>query len=75
MTGRVVLVTGGTGGIGTTIVKQMHELGHKVATNYRNQEITDAWLDKLRGDGITDIATVQCDICDAAGVSGGDQGN
>lgn len=66
MTERVVLVTGGTGGIGTAIVKQMHELGHKVATNYRNPEKTEAWLEKLHNEGITDVTTVQCDICDTA---------
>ncbi len=63
MNKRVALVTGGTGGIGTAIVRQLHALGHQVVTNYRNQEKTDAWLEKMRADGI-EVGTVQCDICD-----------
>jgi|SRR5699024_6494932 len=66
MTTRVALITGGTGGIGTAIVKQMHQLGHKVVTNYRNQEKTDAWLEKLQAEGVMGVTTVRCDICDAA---------
>ena len=38
MTARVALVTGGTGGIGTAICKKLADMGHKVATNYRNEE-------------------------------------
>jgi acetoacetyl-CoA reductase len=38
MTSRVALVTGGTGGIGTAICKRLADMGHKVATNYRNEE-------------------------------------
>ena len=63
MSARVALVTGGTGGIGTAIVRNLHQLGHKVVTNYRNQEKTDAWLEKMRAEGI-DVAAVQCDISD-----------
>ena len=51
MTARVALVTGGTGGIGTAIVKRLAQLGHKVATNYRDEgkarrgahAIAEAW--------------------------------
>ena len=38
MTSRVAFVTGGTGGIGTAIVKRLADMGHKVATNFRNEE-------------------------------------
>ena len=38
MTSRIALVTGGTGGIGTAIVKRLADMGHKVATNYRSEE-------------------------------------
>ena len=50
---RVALVTGGTGGIGTAIVKRLVGLGHTVATNYRDQAKAHAWRDKLAADGIT----------------------
>ena len=36
MTARVALVTGGTGGIGSAICRKLADMGHKVATNYRN---------------------------------------
>ena len=34
---RVALVTGGTGGIGTAICRRLAQMGHKVATNYRDE--------------------------------------
>jgi len=64
MTERVALVTGGTGGIGTAIVKKLADLGHKVATNYRNEEKARAWEDKLRADGYT-VTLVKGDVATA----------
>ncbi|MEO6968778.1 MAG: acetoacetyl-CoA reductase [Rhodanobacteraceae bacterium] len=49
---RVALVTGGTGGIGTAIVKRLASMGHKVATNYRDEAKARAWQDKLATEGI-----------------------
>ncbi|HJR10066.1 MAG TPA: SDR family NAD(P)-dependent oxidoreductase, partial [Rhodanobacteraceae bacterium] len=63
MSARVALVTGGTGGIGTAIVRRLAGMGYKVATNYRNEEKTKAWRDKLKGDGI-DVLTVKGDVSD-----------
>ncbi|MFN7136359.1 MAG: acetoacetyl-CoA reductase [Thermomonas sp.] len=51
MTSRVALVTGGTGGIGTAIVKRLAAMGHRVATNYRNEEKARAWQQKMRDEG------------------------
>ena len=51
MTTRVALVTGGTGGIGTAICRQLASLGHKVATNYRNEEKAKAWQAQMQADG------------------------
>ncbi len=51
MTARVALVTGGTGGIGSAICRKLADMGHKVATNYRNEEKTQAWLQEMRGKG------------------------
>ena len=51
MTQRVALVTGGTGGIGTAIVKKLADMGHKVATNYRSAEKARAWQDRMKADG------------------------
>ena len=64
MSTRIALVTGGTGGIGTAIVRKLHQLGHKVATNYRNEEKTAAWKAALAEEGI-DVLTVRGDVSDA----------
>ena len=50
MTARVALVTGGTGGIGTAICKKLADNGHKVATNYRNEEKARAWQAQMNRD-------------------------
>ena len=51
MSSRVALVTGGTGGIGTAIVKRLADMGHKVATNYRNEERGRAWQATMKDAG------------------------
>ncbi len=61
MSTRVALVTGGTGGIGTAICKRLIDAGHKVATNYRNEEKTRAWQEKMKADGY-DVTVVRGDI-------------
>ena len=64
MTARVALVTGGTGGIGSAICKKLADMGHKVATNYRNEEKTQAWLQDMRAQGY-DITAVKGDVTSA----------
>ncbi|RZA35768.1 MAG: beta-ketoacyl-ACP reductase [Lysobacteraceae bacterium] len=61
MTSRVALVTGGTGGIGSAICRKLADMGHKVATNYRNEEKTQAWLQDMRAQGY-DITAVKGDV-------------
>ena len=61
MSTRVALVTGGTGGIGTAICKKLADMGHKVATNYRNEEKARAWQDKMKGEGY-DFTLVKGDV-------------
>ena len=61
MTSRVALVTGGTGGIGSAICRKLADQGHKVATNYRNEEKTQAWLQQMRAQGY-DITAVKGDV-------------
>jgi len=51
MNSRVALVTGGTGGIGTSICKRLADMGHKVATNYRNEEKARAWQQAMQAEG------------------------
>jgi acetoacetyl-CoA reductase len=64
MPARVALVTGGTGGIGTAIVQRMADLGHTVATNYRNDDKAAAWRDKLTAAGY-DVTLVKGDVSSA----------
>jgi acetoacetyl-CoA reductase len=69
MTSRVALVTGGTGGIGTAIVKRLASLGHKVATNYRDEAKAKAWQQKLKAEGV-DATIVPGDVSDTASAEG-----
>jgi len=61
MTSRVALVTGGTGGIGSAIVKRLAQDGHRVATNYRSEDKAKAWQAHLKADGI-DVALAKGDV-------------
>jgi acetoacetyl-CoA reductase len=63
MTSRVALVTGGTGGIGTAIIKRLAKLGHKVATNYRDEAKAQAWREKLKAEGI-EVFLARGDVSD-----------
>lgn len=58
---RVCLVTGGTGGIGTEICKQLAKSGHVVATTYRNEEKAKAWKAELAKEGYT-LHIYKCDV-------------
>lgn len=51
MSQRIALVTGGTGGIGTAIIKRLSKMGHKVATNYRDEARGRAWQEKMKAEG------------------------
>ena len=64
MQSRIALVTGGTGGIGTSIVKRLAGMGHKVATNYRNEEKAKAWQAQMRAEGF-DVALARGDVSSA----------
>ena len=61
MTARVALVTGGTGGIGSAICRKLADMGHKVATNYRNEEKAAAWMQDMRGKGY-DFTAIKGDV-------------
>ena len=51
MSARTVLVTGGTGGIGTAICRRLAGLGHRVATNYRSEQKARAWQQAMKAEG------------------------
>jgi acetoacetyl-CoA reductase len=61
--GRLALVTGGTGGIGTEICRQLTVLGHRVVSTYvaAEAELARAWLDERRAEAQPADA-VECDV-------------
>lgn len=61
--GKVVLVTGGTSGIGAAICQRFAESGARVATNYRNAEKAQRWMEAMKGLGL-DIHGYQADVTD-----------
>ena len=61
MSARVALVTGGTGGIGTAICKRLAAGGHRVATNFRNEEKARDWQARMKADGF-DFALAKGDV-------------
>ena len=64
MTARVVLVTGGMGGLGEAICTKMADAGYRVATTYSpgNKKVND-WLAAMKQKG-HDIVAVPCDVSD-----------
>ena len=65
MTQRTAFITGGTGGIGSAIVRYLAGQGHRVSTNFRNAEKADVWHAAMKKEGI-DVCMVPGDVCDAA---------
>ena len=63
MTSRIALVTGGSGGIGSAICTRLASMGHKVATNYRDEDRARVWQAKMRDAGV-DVTLVQGDVGD-----------
>ena len=63
MTQRTALVTGGTGGIGTAIVRYLARQGHRVATNYRDRARADVWHAAMVKEGI-EVCMVHGDVSD-----------
>ena len=63
MTQRTALVTGGTGGIGSAIVRYLAGQGHRVATNYRDPDKAEAWRKAMAAEGI-EVCMVSGDVSD-----------
>ncbi|WP_028452065.1 beta-ketoacyl-ACP reductase [Chitinilyticum aquatile] len=60
---KVALVTGGMGGIGTAICRQLAQQGFKVATTYSRAGREQAWLDEQAAAGFT-FHAYECDVSD-----------
>lgn len=65
MANRVALVTGGNGGIGTEICKQLAAAGYKVVTTCVDAEKENiaAWQSERKAEGY-DVAWVECNVSD-----------
>ena len=64
MTQRTAFITGGTGGIGSAIVRYLAGQGHRVSTNYRDAEKADAWHAAMKKKASTS-AWCRVTSCDA----------
>tara|TARA_R110001592_G_scaffold185713_1_gene429835 strand:+ start:686 stop:1423 length:738 start_codon:yes stop_codon:yes gene_type:complete len=58
MTQRIAYVTGGMGGIGTSICRKLHDLGHTVVAGCGPSRDFDKWLAEQKADGYTFYASV-----------------
>jgi gluconate 5-dehydrogenase len=61
LTDRVVLITGGSRGLGLQIAQALGEMGAKLALTARKQPELDAAAERLRGQGV-DVMTIACDL-------------
>ena len=66
MQSRVALVTGGTGGIGSSIVRRLAQSGHRVATNFRDEAKARAWQSLMRDQGL-EVVIAHGDVTSADG--------
>ena len=58
MTQRTAYVTGGMGGIGTSICRKLHDAGHKVIAGCGPTRDAQQWLDEQKKEGYTFYASV-----------------
>jgi acetoacetyl-CoA reductase len=61
LNGKVALVTGGTGGIGSAICLKLAQAGCKVVATYVHEEHASEWKAKMAAAGF-DMALVKCDV-------------
>lgn len=61
--GKVALVTGGAGGIGTAICMRLVDAGCRVVTNYRNEEKAATWRETMKAQGY-EIPMFKADVGD-----------
>ena len=61
LNGKVALVTGGTGGIGSAICIKLAQAGCKVVSTYMDEAQAKDWQQKMKDAGF-DMAIVKCDV-------------
>lgn len=60
---RTVLVTGGTGGIGSAICERLAKQGHRIVTTYRDITRATVWQEQMNAKGFAP-AMYKCDVSD-----------
>lgn len=63
---KVIVITGGTGVLGTSMVEYLAEHGAKVAVLARNKQKGDKLVKKVKADGGGDAIFLQTDVTDEA---------
>jgi len=61
--GKVALVTGGTGGIGTAICKRLSNMGARVVSSYLGENKARDMQTEMKAQGC-DVAIYRCDVSD-----------
>ncbi|MCP4044275.1 MAG: beta-ketoacyl-ACP reductase [Gammaproteobacteria bacterium] len=61
--GKLALVTGGEGGIGTAICKRLVDDGYRVVTNFRSEDKDRNWHKSMEEEGYN-IPAYHCDVTD-----------
>lgn len=62
---KVALVTGGMGGLGTAICKELSKLGFNVVTTYSgNEEKAKRWFSQMNDAGFNNCKAYKCDVSD-----------
>lgn len=62
---KLALVTGGMGGLGTAICKELSKLGIDVVTTYSgNEEKAKLWFRQMKDAGFNDFKAYKCDVSD-----------
>ncbi|MBN8411915.1 acetoacetyl-CoA reductase [Halomonas denitrificans] len=60
----VAWVTGGTGGIGSAICRELADAGYQVLAGYNNPEKAKSWLEAQKSDGYDNIDVAGIDLTD-----------
>ncbi|SHF75976.1 3-oxoacyl-[acyl-carrier-protein] reductase [Modicisalibacter ilicicola DSM 19980] len=63
-TAPVAWVTGGTGGIGSAICRELAKEGYQVVAGYHNPEKAKAWLEERKAEGFDNIALSGANLTD-----------
>src|SRR4051812_6778600 len=67
-TNEVVVITGGTGGVGRATARRFARVGAKIAVLARGRDALEATRVELGQLGATDVLAIDCDVAEASSV-------